>query len=45
MEFGADYVIDVDKEDAIERVRELTRGRMADVVVDVALSARVFNFS
>ncbi|MFH0914700.1 MAG: alcohol dehydrogenase catalytic domain-containing protein [Chloroflexota bacterium] len=35
-EFGADYVIDVDREDVIARVRALTEGRMADVVVDVA---------
>lgn len=33
-EFGADYAIDVEKEDVGERVRELTGGHMADVVVD-----------
>lgn len=34
-EFGADAVIDVEQEDVVERVRELTGGDMADVVVDV----------
>jgi threonine dehydrogenase-like Zn-dependent dehydrogenase len=33
---GADHVVDVDAEDPIERVRELTEGRMADVVLDAA---------
>jgi threonine dehydrogenase-like Zn-dependent dehydrogenase len=35
-EFGADAAIDVDNEDALARVRELTGGRGADVVVDVS---------
>lgn len=35
-EFGADHTIDVDNEDPRERVRELTDGRGADVVVDVS---------
>ena len=34
-EFGADATIDVDAEDARRRVRELTGGRGADVVVEV----------
>ena len=34
--FGADATIDVQNEDATERVRELTGGRGADVVVDVS---------
>lgn len=34
-EFGADAAIDVEREDAVRRVRELTDGRMADIVVDV----------
>lgn len=34
-EFGADYTINVEAVDVVERVRELTGGRMADVVVDV----------
>jgi len=34
--FGADHVIDVDNENAKQRVRELTNGRGADVVVDVS---------
>lgn len=33
--FGADHIIDVDNENAKERVRNLTGGRGADVVVDV----------
>jgi threonine dehydrogenase-like Zn-dependent dehydrogenase len=33
--FGADHVIDVQNEDAKRRVRELTGGRGADVVVEV----------
>jgi threonine dehydrogenase-like Zn-dependent dehydrogenase len=35
-EFGADHAIDVENEDALARVRELTGGRGADVVVDVS---------
>ncbi len=35
-EFGADYTIDVEEEDAVERVRDITGRAMADVVVDVA---------
>lgn len=34
-EFGADHTIDVDNEDAKARIREITGGRGADVVVDV----------
>ena len=34
-ELGADYTIDVDAEDAVERVKEITGGKLADVVVDV----------
>jgi 2-desacetyl-2-hydroxyethyl bacteriochlorophyllide A dehydrogenase len=33
--FGADHTIDVDNEDAVARVKEITGGRGADVVVDV----------
>lgn len=33
--FGADATIDVQSEDVVERVRELTGGLLADVVVDV----------
>jgi threonine dehydrogenase-like Zn-dependent dehydrogenase len=33
--FGADHVIDVENEDAKRRVREITGGRGADVVVEV----------
>jgi threonine dehydrogenase-like Zn-dependent dehydrogenase len=36
LQAGADHVIDVDAEDPIERVRKLTDGRMADVVLDAA---------
>ncbi len=35
-EFGADATIDVENEDAARRVRELTDGRGADVVVEVS---------
>ena len=34
--FGADATIDVQNEDPVQRVRELTDGRGADVVVDVS---------
>jgi threonine dehydrogenase-like Zn-dependent dehydrogenase len=37
--FGADHTIDVDNEDAVTRVKELTGGRGADVVVDVSAYA------
>ena len=35
-EFGADHTIDVENENALARVRELTDGRGADVVIDVS---------
>lgn len=38
--FGASAVVDVEKEDVVERVRELTGGEMADVVVDVTGSGQ-----
>lgn len=34
-EFGADYTINVDEEDTVERVREITNGRLADVVLEL----------
>jgi len=34
-EFGADYTINVDEEDTVERVKELTGGDGADVVLDL----------
>lgn len=34
--FGADHTIDVDNENAVHRVKEITNGRGADVVVDVS---------
>jgi threonine dehydrogenase-like Zn-dependent dehydrogenase len=37
--FGADHTIDVENEDARTRIRELTDGRGADVVVDVTAYA------
>ena len=33
---GADHTIDVEAENPVERVKELTEGRMADVVIDAA---------
>jgi threonine dehydrogenase-like Zn-dependent dehydrogenase len=44
-EFGADYTIDVEKENIIERVREITDRHMADVVVDVAGSTKAIQTS
>ena len=38
-ELGADWVIDVEQEDARARVRELTQGRGADVVIEVTANA------
>ncbi len=37
--FGADHVIDVEREDARRRVKELTDGRGADVVIEVSANA------
>ena len=34
-EFGAHHTIDVEREDLIARVREITNGALADVVIDV----------
>jgi threonine dehydrogenase-like Zn-dependent dehydrogenase len=34
-ELGADHTIDVEREDTVERVREITDGRMADVVLEL----------
>lgn len=34
-EFGADHTIDVEQEDVVERVREITGGAMADVVLEL----------
>jgi threonine dehydrogenase-like Zn-dependent dehydrogenase len=36
LETGADHSINVDEDDPVERVREITSGRMADVVLDAA---------
>jgi threonine dehydrogenase-like Zn-dependent dehydrogenase len=38
-EVGADETINVDEHDPLARVAELTKGRMADVVVDLAANA------
>ena len=38
-EFGADHTIDVERDDLVTRVRQITDGRMADVVVDVTAYA------
>ncbi|CAB4888685.1 MAG: alcohol dehydrogenase catalytic domain-containing protein [Actinobacteria bacterium] len=39
LELGADVAIDVELEDLVPRVRELTGGAMADVVLDVTANA------
>ena len=36
LKIGADHSINVEADDPVERVRELTEGRMADVVLDAA---------
>lgn len=33
--FGADEVVNIEKDDPVERVKEITGGRMADLVMDV----------
>lgn len=38
-QLGASVTIDVDHEDPIERVRQVTRGKMADLVLDVSAGA------
>src|SRR3990170_7392315 len=38
-EFGAHHTIDVEREDLVRRVREITDGSMADIVVDVSAYA------
>jgi threonine dehydrogenase-like Zn-dependent dehydrogenase len=38
-ELGADYVIDVQKEDPLARIREITGGRGVDVVLDCSAGA------
>jgi alcohol dehydrogenase len=38
--FGADELINVEKDDPIERVKEITEGRMADLVMDVTGSPK-----
>jgi threonine dehydrogenase-like Zn-dependent dehydrogenase len=35
-QLGADAIVDVSKEDIVERVREVTSGEMADVVLDMS---------
>jgi 2-desacetyl-2-hydroxyethyl bacteriochlorophyllide A dehydrogenase len=37
--FGADHTIDVEKDDAVSAVRDITSGAMADVVIDVTAYA------
>ncbi|MBM4338365.1 MAG: zinc-binding dehydrogenase [Deltaproteobacteria bacterium] len=38
--FGADEIIDIEKDDPIQRVKEITEGRMADLVIDVTGNPR-----
>jgi 2-desacetyl-2-hydroxyethyl bacteriochlorophyllide A dehydrogenase len=35
-EYGADHIVDVKREDVAERVKEISDGQMADIVLDVA---------
>jgi threonine dehydrogenase-like Zn-dependent dehydrogenase len=44
-EFGADYIIDVEKEDIVKRVKEITGGRMADAVIQVSSSPQAVSVS
>lgn len=44
-EFGADVVIDVEQEDVVTRVREVSGGEMADVVLDVTGAASAIRAS
>jgi alcohol dehydrogenase len=43
--FGADYCIDTDAKDAIATVREITGGKMADIVMDVTGDPRTLDSS
>jgi alcohol dehydrogenase len=43
--FGADHTIVADREDVVQRVRELTNGRLADVVLDVTGSSKAIESS
>jgi threonine dehydrogenase-like Zn-dependent dehydrogenase len=43
--FGADHCIDTDAEDAVARVREITDGKMADIVMDVTGDSRTLDTS
>ena len=38
---GADHTIDAENEDAVDRVRDITNGQMADVVIDAASGSPV----
>jgi alcohol dehydrogenase len=40
-EFGANHFINIEKENPVNKVEEITGGRMADVVIDVTGSAEV----
>ena len=44
-EFGADHTLDVEAEDVVERVKELTGGELADLVVDVTGSGEAVRTS
>ena len=37
--FGADHTVVADEEDTVARIRDLTQGRLADVVIDVSAFA------
>jgi threonine dehydrogenase-like Zn-dependent dehydrogenase len=45
-QIGADFIINVEKEDPIERVMSITGGQLADVVIDVTVGApKAFNLA
>lgn len=45
LELGADHVLQLERGDVVERVRDLTRGWMADVVINTASSPSALNLA
>ncbi len=44
-EFGADYIINIEKEDPVEKVKELTEDKLADVVVECSGNMNAINMA